>query len=116
MKKLFIGIVITLFSACGVNKRVVEVTCPTYSKATLVTYRHKKGTSKNTLKKKSKEEYYYQKTRGGKNFNSLVKMQAPKGKRFTHDRKKTQKNILKTGLIRGTPKQNKPYQWNGQKK
>lgn len=119
MKKyvlVLIGLLFVSFSATAQRKRkVVEVTCPSYSNATIVTYRYKKGTSKKSLKKKSKEEFLFFKRRGGKKFNSIVKMQAPKGKRFANDRKKTQKNILKSGLVRRTPKQNRPYHWNKQK-
>ena len=114
MKNLFLTTIIMLVSigAMAQKKKIVEVTCPSYSSATLVTYRWKNGTPRNCLHKKAKEEFFYRKR---KKFNSIVKMQAPKGKRFANDRKKTQKRLLTVGLVRGKTKQNRPYHWNGQR-
>ena len=102
---LIIGIVLFISSSC----RTVEVTCPPYSNGTVVTYKHKKGTPKNSLKQKTKEEHLYFKRRNGKRVNNFVEQQAPKGKRFANDRKKSQKQQAKFGLVRGAPKQNRPF-------
>lgn len=113
---LIIGILMLfVLDVSGQKRKAVEVTCPTYSNATIVTYRWKKGTPRNCVKGKAKEEFLFFKRRGGRKINSLVKMQAPKGKRFANDRKKTQKRILKVGMFAGKPRENRPYHWNGQK-
>ena len=81
------------------RKRNVEVTCPSYSNATLVTYRWKKGTPRKSVNKVAKEEYFVLGKKSDR-MKQFVIHQAPKRKRFTNDRKKTNKRINKCGLVK----------------
>lgn len=95
MKILLTTLLVFFTSLTFGQKKKTEVTCPTYSNATIVTYRWKKGTPKNCLNKKAKEDYLILSRKN----KSVVHHQSKRG-RFINDRKKTQKKLLNVGMIK----------------